>query len=275
MREAFEKLRNWSYSQDLATAARFLNLHQDPLLWDYATSHGLAPLDWQKTDLSQWVFVPGNFEKVESLWVKRTLVTVEEWRLWKYLPNRDTGDFSKENLPISLISWHQALDYCNTVSHHQGYAKEYLFSLGDEIAIRWHPSNGLRLPTWDEWTHLAGPAPTTECPELDPEKKCACNTGFKHYDWEKYAWTLSNSHGSTQEVKQKLPNQWGLFDIWGNVQEWCWSESAYEQKWCRGGSSWDLVPFGRDGVHSQVHPHLQDPSIGFRPVRMAQLKVVK
>jgi formylglycine-generating enzyme required for sulfatase activity len=114
-------------------------------------------------------------------------------------------------------------------------------------------ANGFRLPTEKEWEY-ASKAGTEN-------KYSGCDSNG---DIKKYAWFNGNSDKKTHPVKTKLPNEWGFYDMSGNVDELCWDkyESSYPYRVTRGGS-W---PFDALYLHSACRSYStgRRDDIGFR-----------
>ena len=102
----------------------------------------------------------------------------------------ETWGFGKGKQPAIGMTWHAAAEYCRWLSAKTG--KLY------------------RLPTEAEWEYAARAGTTT-----------AYFFGNDPKDLTKYAWYGKNSDFKYQKVGKKLPNPWGLCDIYGNVVEWC------------------------------------------------------
>ncbi|MBQ3688126.1 MAG: SUMF1/EgtB/PvdO family nonheme iron enzyme, partial [Treponema sp.] len=117
-------------------------------------------------------------------------------------------------------------------------------------------ANGYRLPTEAEWLAAADDGHTYSGSD----------------DIEAVAWYDGNSGSRTHEVKTKAPNSAGIYDMSGNVWEWCWDADASSSNRVYRGGSWDYsasyctIVSGR----SDNSPHHRSNSgIGFRVVRKA------
>ncbi len=120
--------------------------------------------------------------------------------------------------PVERVRWRDAKQYCNERSLLEGLKRCY-----NEKTMEWdcdYSANGYRLPTEAEWEY-------------------ACRAGRDGpYDFgppdklPQYAWFADNADRRTHPVGQKKPNLWGLYDMYGNVCEWCedvYSPAYYEQ----------------------------------------------
>ena len=144
---------------------------------------------------------------------------------WQAVMGSHPSHFDGSNLPVEQVSWDDAQKFCKNLSSKTGKA--------------------VRLPTEAEWEYA--------CRAGTKTRYCS---GDSEDDLKRVAWYSCNSRGATHHVGQKEPNEFGLYDMHGNVWEWCQDcYGAYEAKSTtdpkgpasgsrhvlRGGS-WDSIP---------------------------------
>ena len=198
--------------------------------------------------------------------------------------------------PVSQVNWVQAVSFCNRMSDAAGLTPAYrLFDgRGEEVRghaaadsvnrIEWRlDTTGFRLPTEAEFEYAVRAG------------------GDQTYFWgaqeeaaEDHAWFTQTASGP-QPVKKKQPNAFGLYDLVGNVWEWCWdvrtdgygiddptaasrldivtddervaerpNERSARQRVVRGGSFADPVALLRSAYRNWIHPNQRLPNVGFR-----------
>ena len=113
-----------------------------------------------------------------------------------------TNGFIPEDLrrPVEMVSWNDATSYCAQ------------FTQQEAVAGRLAPGWEYRLPTEAEWEYACRAGTTTRFSYGDDPE---------YEDLTSYAWYYANNDVCTHPVGQKRPNPWGLFDMSGNLYEWC------------------------------------------------------
>jgi formylglycine-generating enzyme required for sulfatase activity len=167
-------------------------------------------------------------------------------------------------MPVESISWYNALEYCNARSKRERLKPVYAIN-GDSVL--WETgANGYRLPTEAEW-----------------EYACRAGTNTRYNTGDTISPAQARFHAETPvEAGSFPPNAWGLYDMHGNVYEWCWDRygdySAEPEinplgpefgsrRIIRGGSAASDARHLRSSERGRVEPGVRNINLGFRVIR--------
>ncbi len=162
------------------------------------------------------------------------------------------------DLPVSCVTWYDAIKYCNALSKKEGLIPAYTIDSNDNSKVYWTGSNGYRLPREDEWEYAAS------------NKGADLYSGTSELSWlEDYCWFIYNSSDRTHKVKSKKPNGLGLYDMSGNVYEWCWEDFADESdcRVVRGGAYHTQSANCATSSRFGIYPFSSYTYLGFRVIR--------
>jgi formylglycine-generating enzyme required for sulfatase activity len=210
---------------------------------------------------------PQHQVTVRSFYMAKYEVTQKEWQ---DVMGNNPSNFKGDNQPVECVSWNDAVEYCNKRSVQEGLTPVYSGS-GDAITCNWN-ANGYRLPTEAEWEYAAKGG--------NKDALTYLYSGSNSID--AVAWHSGNRGWGTHPVGQKAPNSLGIYDMSGNVWEWCWdwygSYSSGAQTDPQGpssgsarvfrGGSWSGSAGGLRSAGRYGHtPSGRSDDLGFRLVR--------
>ena len=188
---------------------------------------------------------------------------------YESIMGENPSKFKGANNPVECVSWYDAIYFCNKLSVAKGY--EPVYSVNGNTNIKaWNyiphqgnsikgeitqntSANGYRLPTVEEWYYAA--------------------KGGQYYTYagsneiDEVAWYDRNSNGKTHPVAQKKANGYSLYDMSGNVFEWCWVSSSNFYRYNCGGSWCDRASFCEVSYSDNDYALSQYYNIGFRIIR--------
>lgn len=219
---------------------------------------------------------PVHSVTVSSFYIGKYEVTQKQWT---EVMGSNPSHFQGDNLPVEDISWYQAVEFCNKLSQKEGLTPAYTIN-GRNVTCNWN-ANGYRLPTEAEWEYAA---------RGGNKAKKRFFGGYKNNysgsnNIDEVAWYSSNSGSKTQAVGTKKANELGIYDMSGNVWEWCWDwygsyssgaktnprgSSSGSRRVLRGGSWLYYAKYCRSAYRRNSSPDDSNLNRGFRLLRSSE-----
>jgi len=186
----------------------------------------------------------------KPFYVGKYLVTQEQW---KAVMSDNPSYFPGSKNPVEHVNWHDC--------------QQFLGKLNEKFGVG---RGKFQLPTEAQWEYACRAGSTWQFSFGDDESRL-----------DEYAWYRENSGGKPHPVGEKKPNAWGLYDMYGNVWEWCadWYDEGYYAKSPtddpegpsmgtarvnRGGGWRDSAGGCRSAIRSNVPPETRNSGLGFR-----------
>ncbi len=225
----------------------------------------------------------------KDFWMSQYEVTQAEYEA---VMGTNPSYFRGDSLPVECVSWYDVIEYCNKMSEREGLTPAYRIDKGrsdpdnenEDDDLRWlvtwdREANGYRLPTEAEWEYACRAGTTTPFSTGDN-----ITTNEANYNGN-YPYN-GNAEGEYREwttaVGSFSANSWGLYDMHGNVLEWCWDwfedfSSVYQldpmgaasgtYRVIRSGSWSFMGQFVRSAYRCYDHPGVRYDYYGFRLAR--------
>ncbi|MEY4569975.1 MAG: Serine/threonine-protein kinase pkn1 [Verrucomicrobiota bacterium] len=204
-----------------------------------------------------------NIAKVvisEGFWMARTPCTQSQWEA---VMGTNPSRFTNPEHPVEQITWEEASEFCvvlTRIQHETGQLP---------LKAKWS------LPSEAQWEYAcrAGHRSSLNNGTAIKSERNDCR------NLDKVAWFRNNSGGTTHPVGEKVPNAWGLYDMHGNVWEWCrdWyidrnpggqdpCNLAIGQYHAIRGGGWGDLPWACRSAARHQNPLPKDSDFGFRPI---------
>ena len=221
-------------------------------------------------------------EIVQSIFVKvpgknySIMATEVTQKQYKAVMAENPSEHKGDDLPVENVSWFDCVVFCNKLSEKQNLEPCYSYKGSTDVSkwkflkeeqwswseSKWEKFNkdfvcnfkasGYRLPTLEEWQYAA--------------------KGGENYTYagsnnlDEVGWYNKNSNDRTHPVAQRLPNDYGLYDMSGNVCEWVWDSDDYDYRYYCGGSYYDYAKYCGVDSRNYIFAYYRYNDLGFRLV---------
>jgi formylglycine-generating enzyme len=230
----------------------------------------------------------GKGVTISDFYIGKYEVTQKEWA--KVMGN-NPSEFKGNNSPVEMVNWYDCIEYCNKRSTKEGLKPYYTIDKtkkdpnndNEYDVVKWTVTintgaNGFRLPTNSEWEYASSGGQISKSytysgsNSIDKVGWYWCNSGDKNLTGTNWSWnTIQNNHCKTKPVGSKEANELGLYDMSGNVREWCWdwkSKDAEVKGRAWKGGGWEGGDFCCESSFLRYYtPDVKSSDQGFRVCR--------
>ena len=296
----FTKIRVINTVSGKVTQTSVLNKVQPRTMkpeWDLREIEGIVAKEKQRVeDEKRTIEVAKMFDSMGIKMVSipkrnfKMLCTEVTQKLYTSVMGSNPSYYKGDNNPVEKVSWYDAIYFCNKLSEKFGFTPVYAvdgktdvgtwnYTPHNEKLIRGEvtqntKANGFRLPTEKEWEYAARGGQdyimlsNSDYPSRPPMKINYSYSGS--YNLDEVGWYDRNSGNKTHPVAQKKANGYGLYDMSGNVREWCrdaYSHNGIDRIY-RGGSYRDSGSNCKvsRGIYASYRSSDRRSDLGFRVV---------
>ncbi len=206
-----------------------------------------------------------NKDEIQHKVIISKLFMIGKYPITQYQYGSVVGEnpsqFKGDNNPVEMVSWNDAKEFCNILnsSFKNKLPQGFIFD----------------LPTEAQWEYACRAGTITS---LNSGKNITSETD-SCYNLNEVGWYYKNSGGKTHSVGKKMPNDWGIYDMHGNVMEWCkdWygdypsfsvtdptgpDRGSFRVR--RGGGWLNRARNSRSAIRSNDFPDNRSDNLGFR-----------
>ena len=227
---------------------------------------------------------------VIAFYMDETEITKRQWNTVKIWAEANGYSFDNpgagkgDNHPVEWVNWYDCIKWCNARSEREGLTPYYTMSnsvyrVGQITPDRNFSANGYRLPMTTEWEYAArgglvsqrfawGNTITHDQANYDSRPDLNSYDLNTSPGYHPLYNTGSGTYPYSAPVRSFASNGYGLYEMMGNMSEWCWSPAA--TKPLKGGSWWDKASGARCRYSRSIAPDSQGTDTGFRTIRNQQ-----